>query len=103
MFYFLWYFLWFLISGGLSYHDMSMQLQDGFTCFMGTNPNDPTGDCSNAAVLITLYITVNFVYNILMLVITKHGSAVLLVVSQVLVVTYQSMVHLNLFYCLCCI
>jgi hypothetical protein len=67
----------------MSYDDMSMQLQDGFTCFMGTNPNDPTGDCSNAAVLLLIYIVINFVYNVLMLVITKRGSAVLLVVSQV--------------------
>ena len=69
--------------GGLSYHDMSMQLSDGFTCFMGTNPNDPEGDCSNAAYLLLAYIVVNFFYNILMLAITKRGSAVLLVISQV--------------------
>jgi hypothetical protein len=71
-------------AGGLSYHDMSMQIQDGWSCFMGTNPNDPDGDCSNAAVLFTIYVTINFVYNILMLTITKRGSAVLLVISQVL-------------------
>ena len=60
-----------------------MQLSDGWTCFRGTNPNDPEGDCSNAAYLLMTYIVVNFVCNIIMLVITKHGSAVLLVVSQV--------------------
>jgi hypothetical protein len=63
---------------------MSMQLSDGFTCFLGTNPNDPAGDCSNAAYLLLAYIVVNFFYNILMLAITKRGSAVLLVISQVL-------------------
>ena len=62
---------------------MGMQLSDGWTCFRGTNPNDPEGDCSNAAYLLMSYIMVNFVYNILMLAITKRGSAVLLVISQV--------------------
>jgi len=62
---------------------MMMQLSDGWTCFMGTNPNDPEGDCSNAAYLLMFYIVFNFGYNILMLAITKRGSAVLLVVSQV--------------------
>ena len=71
-------------TGGLSYHEMSMQLSDGFTCFMGSNPNDSEHDnCGNAAVLLMSYIMVNFVYNILMLAITKRGSAVLLVISQV--------------------
>ena len=63
--------------------EMMMQLSDGWTCFMGTNPNDPEGDCSNAAYLLMSYIMINFVYNILMLAITKRGSAVLLVISQV--------------------
>jgi hypothetical protein len=62
-----------------------MQLSDGFTCFMGTNPNDPQADCSHAAVLLCTYIVLNFGYNILMLAITKRGSAVLLVVSQVFI------------------
>ena len=64
---------------------MGMQLSDGWTCFRGTNPNDPEGDCSNAAYLLMSYIMVNFVYNILMLAITKRGSAVLLVISQVFI------------------
>jgi hypothetical protein len=72
-------------AGGLTYQEMSMQLSDGFTCFLGTNPNDPQGDCSNAAYLLLAYIVVNFFYNILMLAITKRGSAVLLVISQVCV------------------
>jgi len=72
-----------LFTGGLTYREISMQLIDGWTCFRGTNPNDPEGDCSNAAYLLMTYIVVNFVCNIIMLVITKHGSAVLLVVSQV--------------------
>ena len=63
---------------------MASQLSDGWTCFLGTNPNDPQGDCSRAAWLLMAYIVVNFFYNILMLAITKRGSAVLLVISQAL-------------------
>jgi hypothetical protein len=62
---------------------MGSQLSDGYACFLGTNPNDPEDDCSNAATLLLGYITVNFFYNVLLLAITKRGSAVLLVMSQV--------------------
>ena len=62
---------------------MMSQLTDGFTCFMGTNPNDPEDDCSNSARLLLAYIVLNFFYNVLLLAITKRGSAVLLVMSQV--------------------
>lgn len=52
---------------------------------MGTNPRDPSSDnCADAAVLLMTYIILNFVYNIMMLSITKKGSAVLLVTSQAL-------------------
>lgn len=50
---------------------------------MGVNPKDPNDDCSNSATLLLGYITINFFYNILLLAITKRGSAVLLVMSQV--------------------
>lgn len=70
--------------GGLSVAQMASQMSDGFTCFMGTNPNDPLDDCSQSAYILLLYIFLNFVYNVLLLVITKRGSAVLLVVSQAL-------------------
>jgi hypothetical protein len=69
--------------GGLSYAEMGSQLSDGYACFLGTDPNDPTHDCSNAAPLFIAYVFVNFFYNILLLFITKRGSAVLLVISQV--------------------
>lgn len=69
--------------GGLSFQDMGSQLTDGYSCFLGTDPNDPNHDCSNAATLFLAYVCVNFFYNILLLFITKRGSAVLLVISQV--------------------
>lgn len=62
---------------------MSTQLQDGFQCFLGHNPKDPTANCSNAATILLIYIVINFLYNVNLLAITKRGSAVLLVMSQV--------------------
>jgi drug/metabolite transporter (DMT)-like permease len=70
--------------GGLTVDQMTSQMSDGFTCFLGTNPNDPDDDCSHSAYILLFYILLNFVYNVLLLVITKRGSAVLLVVSQAL-------------------
>lgn len=71
--------------GGMTYAEMKNQLSDGFSCFLGSNPNDPSSDsCSNAALLFMAYVIINFFYNILLLKITKHGSAVLLVISQAL-------------------
>mmetsp|Transcript_8447 Transcript_8447/g.12591 ORF Transcript_8447/g.12591 Transcript_8447/m.12591 type:complete len:546 (+) Transcript_8447:183-1820(+) len=70
--------------GGLSYEQMTSQLSDGYTCFTGVNPHDSNGNCSSAAFYLMAYILVNFFYNILLLAITKRGSAVLLVMSQAL-------------------
>ena len=73
-----------VVLGGLSRSEVTSQLSDGFSCFMGTNPKDPDHDCSNSAVILLVYILLNFLYNIMMLAITKRGSAVLLVMSQVI-------------------
>ena len=76
---------------------------------MGSNPNDSEHDnCGNAAVLLIVYIIVNFSYNILMLAITKRGSAVLLGVSQVLrklsIYNYCNYTYSNkIFACVACI
>lgn len=69
----------------ISYADMYDQISDGFVCFIGDrNPQDPQASCKNAAKTLIAYVIVNFIYNVLLLSITKNGSAVLLVVSQVL-------------------
>lgn len=71
------------LLGGLSAGDMALQITDGYQCMLGNNPV-PDMDCSNAAFYLFLYITVNFVYNLLVLVMTKRGSAVLLVMAGAL-------------------
>jgi hypothetical protein len=55
---------------------MTTQLQDGFSCFLGYNPQDPDDpdSCKDAFPLLMVYIVVNFVYNILLLYITKKGT-----------------------------
>lgn len=50
---------------------------------MGHGPS-PDDNCSDAASVFMAYIVVNFFYNLLLLTITKRGSAVLLVMSQAL-------------------
>lgn len=70
-------------AGGLSYDQMSRQMTDGYRCFLGENPT-PSDTCEDAASVFLVYVAVNFFYNILLLVITKRGSAVLLVMSQAL-------------------
>ena len=54
-------------------------------CFRGHNVLDPDHEgCRNSAWVFIIYIFINFVYNFLLLIITKRGSAVLLVISQAL-------------------
>lgn len=69
--------------GGLTVEEMSHQLQDGYLCLRGHNPTKDD-DCSYAFNSFVFYTIVNFFYNILLLVITKRGNAVLLVISQAL-------------------
>ena len=45
----------------MSFEELKNQIFDGYTCFLGTNPNDPTSDtCSNAAFLFFAYVIINF-------------------------------------------
>ena len=48
--------------GGMTFYEMESQLTDGFTCFLGTNPNDNTeaDTCSHAAAIFVAYVIINF-------------------------------------------
>eukprot|EP00968_Pinguiococcus_pyrenoidosus_P026671 scaffold7328_cov314-Pinguiococcus_pyrenoidosus.AAC.10 len=71
--------------GGLSFLEMQNQMSGGFQCFLGTNPApNPGFECEGSGYVFALYVIVNFLYNITLLLITKRGSAVLLVVSNAL-------------------
>eukprot|EP00615_Pteridomonas_danica_P008497 CAMPEP_0114363230 /NCGR_PEP_ID=MMETSP0101-20121206/26395_1 /TAXON_ID=38822 ORGANISM="Pteridomonas danica, Strain PT" /NCGR_SAMPLE_ID=MMETSP0101 /ASSEMBLY_ACC=CAM_ASM_000211 /LENGTH=378 /DNA_ID=CAMNT_0001509737 /DNA_START=312 /DNA_END=1445 /DNA_ORIENTATION=+ len=76
--------------GGIPLAEIPNQLRYGFYCFLGQNslPGDHCGytnhwfQGSTAAMLI--YCVINFGYNVLSLLVTKYGSATLMVVSAAL-------------------
>jgi hypothetical protein len=72
--------------GGVSTDQMLPQMYYGWVCFwQGENILDPDDNsCGNAFSIFAWYVFVNFIYNFLLLIITKRGSAVLLVISQAL-------------------
>jgi drug/metabolite transporter (DMT)-like permease len=61
--------------GGLQPSELPAQLTEGFQCFAEIG-DDP--ECDGAFLIFMGYVVVNFGYNVLLLLITKHGSAVLL-------------------------
>ena len=67
------------VFGGMSSAQMARQMGDGYACFLGR-----ADGCEGAGWLFIVYVGVNFLYNVLLLLITKHGSAVLLVVANAL-------------------
>jgi len=66
--------------GGLSGSEISSQMADGFICFLGENPR-PTDNCEGAFWLFNFYVLINLAYNILLMRMTKEGSAILLTIS----------------------
>jgi len=55
-------------------------MADGFICFLGENPR-PTDNCEGAFWLFNFYVLINLAYNILLMRMTKEGSAILLTIS----------------------
>jgi drug/metabolite transporter (DMT)-like permease len=72
-----------LVSGGFSLPEMKSQMVDGFVCYSGHNIFDDD-DCESAFWTFTAYVLINFAYNVTLLNLTKHGSAVLLVMGSAL-------------------
>jgi len=60
--------------GGLPFSQMPTQIEYGFLCFLGIN-SLPGDECSYNYVATMIYIVINFGYNILILLVTKHASA----------------------------
>jgi hypothetical protein len=60
--------------GGIAFRDMPDQLAKGFWCWLGYN-SLPGDNCSYNYVATTIYIVINFFYNIFILLVTKHASA----------------------------
>ena len=66
--------------GGLGKSEIESQMADGFVCFLGENPR-PNDNCDGAFWLFTFYVIINWAYNILLMHMTKEGSAILLTIS----------------------
>ena len=69
--------------GGIPLRDIPQQFTLGFQCMLGHN-SLPGDDCGDALETMIGYVLVNFLFNVLQLLITKHGGATLLVISAAL-------------------
>lgn len=69
--------------GGIAMADMPMNIVEGWQCFMGQHIDgyyceDPS---PSTATILLLYIVVNFAFNMALLSMVKHGSALYLVIA----------------------
>eukprot|EP00741_Cyanophora_paradoxa_P010705 tig00020538_g10347.t1 len=71
--------------------EIATNLQEGFLCFLG-QASHQGDDCSGRASIVLAFLVVNFAYNALLLVVTKYGSAVLLVMTGALVIPVTNVV-----------
>jgi len=62
--------------GSLDFYSIPRQIYYGLKCFAGMN-SLPGDECSYNYIFTTLYILINFFYNILILLVTKYASATL--------------------------
>eukprot|EP00128_Syssomonas_multiformis_P016742 Colp12_sorted_trinity150504_noHs@12383 len=69
--------------GGVEFKQLPYEISDGFQCFLGEDPR-PDDDCKDGTWTMMAYVAVNFLYNLVLLMITKHGSALLLVITSAL-------------------
>jgi len=63
---------------GLPMDELYDNIYDGFWCFLGHNAEHPDGtvdDCASAPLFVSIYMFFNLSYNVLVILILKHGSA----------------------------
>ena len=73
------------LFGGIALSDIPCNMKAGWECFLGQHIEGyhcHTG--THPATLLISYVLINFAYNVLLLLITKHGSALLLVCASAL-------------------
>ena len=79
--------------GGLSLSDLPANFAQGWSCFLGQRVEGYECHLSSPPyVVLLLYVAVNFVYNVLLLLITKHGSALMLVIASALSLPFTNLV-----------
>ena len=76
---------------GMDLADIMPNMSNGWKCYLGENSvglheNLPPDDCSMSPFYVTSYLGFNLVYNILMIVILKHGSANILWLASTIIV-----------------
>ena len=69
--------------GGLGKEALWKQMEYGYECYNERNPLEGD-DCHGAFYLFWAYVFVNWLLNVLLLMLTKEGSAVMLVVANAL-------------------
>jgi len=80
------------LASNLEVRQIPGNFWDGMKCYVGVNsvysldPKVHTDDCSLAPVLVNLYILFNVLYNILIIMILKYGSANLLWLAMTIIV-----------------
>jgi hypothetical protein len=80
----------------LPINDITLNLYNGFLCNIGINsvlestPEMPADDCEYAPFYVWTYIFFNVIYNILIIVILKYGSANILWLSSTVIVPFSN-------------
>lgn len=69
----------------VAFYDILPNMLNGFKCWMGVN-SSIHDDCSTAPLFVTTYLCFNVVYNILIVVILKYGSANVLWMASTVIV-----------------
>ena len=81
------------VLGGLSLSDIPTNFSNGWSCFLGGYVDGYECHLSPPPyVVLLLYVLVNFIYNVLLLLITKHGSALLLVIASAVSLPFTNLV-----------
>lgn len=75
----------------MSASDIFPNIYGGMKCWMGLNSTDKD-NCSSAPYFVTIYLLFNIVYNILTVVILKHGSANILFMASTIIVPLSDVV-----------
>jgi len=87
-------------SMGIPTSHILPNMYDGWQCYLGIDPinqvnglnSSPTSDCSSAFLLVNTYIFFNVIYNVLLILILKYGSANILWLASTVMVPFGNIV-----------
>lgn len=88
--------------GGISLSSVPYNFIDGWNCFLGRYVQNYECHLYQPPYIpLLLYVIVNFAYNTLLLLITKHGSALLLVISSALALPLTNLLFTQSYFMVC--